>query len=823
MHHDPSYEDLKQRIHDLEKSESELIVMQEKLRQTEEKLKRANERLKYILMKCPFGVTVIGRDRSIRWVNDTAAAMAGLNDVDAMVGENCGEYLCPADQNECPVLDHGEVLNKSERILRQKNGVEIPILKTVIDVEMDGEPMLLEAFVDISDQKKAEDDLRHALIEQEAIFESSLVGIMVLENRVLTKVNRRMAEMLGYEPEDIIGRGPQQLHLSEKNFQEFGENYYWRLAQQEIVNIEYPLRHKDGRTIWCQFNGKAIAPPDLAKGAVWIIEDITARKQAEEDLKLAKAQAEAANRAKSDFLANMSHEIRTPMNGVIGMTSLLLESELSAEQQEYAKTIQSSGDSLLSIINDILDYSKIEAGKLELEHIDFDLRVAMDDINSLLAIKAFEKELEYIAVVSPEVPSLLHGDPGRLRQILVNIVGNAIKFTDTGEVTVRVDLEKEDAIQTVVRFSVADTGIGIPKDQQDRLFKSFTQADTSTTRKFGGTGLGLTISKQLVELMGGHIGLESEKGEGSEFWFTATLKKQPEGKEKHRVLPEDIRGKRILIVDDNDTNRYVLKEQLKFWGCRYDDASNGEQALIKLREAAHTRAPFEIAILDMQMPGIDGEALGRMIKLDPDLRKTILVMMTSMGQRGDAMRFEEIGFAAYLNKPIRQSQLYNCLAIASGIHKDADSAEMVVVKPSPIITRHTILEDKKQRVRILLAEDNPINQKVAKRTLNKLGYGVDCVSNGKEAVDALRTTAYDIVLMDCQMPIMDGYEATGVIRDTGSKVQGHQVPIIAMTAHAMQGDREKCINAGMDDYLTKPVKPQHLSDMLDKWLKPEKE
>ena len=842
MYKKPTYAELEKRISELEAVVSELNRTKEALPEGENRftdilntsndairpvdgdkiegeLNRSNDLLKYILTKCPFGVTLIGRDRTIRWANENAAAMAGLENPDIMLGKNCGEYLCPADQNECPVLDHGNLLNRSERILRRKDGMEIPILKTVLEVEMNGESLLLESFIDISEQKKAEAHLKHTLEEMEAIFKSSLVGIMVLENRIITKVNHRMAEMLGYEKDEIVGRGPQQLHLSEENFYEFGENCYWRLAQQEIVNVVYPLKHKNGRTVWCQFNGKAVAPPDLGKGAVWVIEDITNRKKAEEELKQAKVQAEDANRAKSDFLANMSHEIRTPMNGIIGMTSLLLETELTAEQQEYANIIQNSGDSLLYIINDILDYSKIEAGKMELEDIDFDLRLVMDDISNLLAVKAFEKGLEYIAMVSPEVPSLLQGDPGRLRQILINLVGNAIKFTETGEVTVRVDLEKEDDVQAVAIFRIADTGIGIPENCRERLFQSFTQADTSTTRKFGGTGLGLTISKQLVELMGGQIGVDSEAGKGTQFWFTAVLKKQPEGEEKHTILPEDIRGKRILVVDDNDTNRYVMRELFKFWGCRHEEASNGKQAMVKLREALNSKDPFEIAILDMQMPEMDGEILGRMIKQDAELKNTILVIMTSMGKRGDTKRFEEIGFAVYLNKPIRQSQLFNCLAIASGIDKGADRDKTATTKPPSIITRHTILENKKRRVRILLAEDNIINQKVAKRILTKLGYDVDIVSNGKEAVDTLKTTSYDIVFMDCQMPEMDGYEATGLIRNLDSNAINHNVPVIAMTAHAMKGDRKTCLQAGMDDYLTKPVKPQQLADMLEKWLK----
>ncbi len=717
-------------------------------------------------------------------------------------------------------------------------------------------------------QKQAENTLLEANVFLQSILESSSSISLIstdLEGNILYW-NVGAENIFGYKAEEMVGRHKITTlydYEDENTKKSVDLSRSTVLNKKESFSCDIREVTKDGRKLWIsmtlspRFNedGNVIGilgigqditdrmktekelrqyhnnleilvedrTVELKKTNEQLQQEIAERKRTEEELSKAKNEAETVSKTKSRFLANMSHEIRTPLNGIIGMAELALDTDLNNYQKNILDTINREASFLMNIISDILDFSKIEAGKLELEEIPFDLKVMIEDIASSIAIRAEKKGLELISFLDSDVPSRLIGDPGRLREVLINLIGNSVKFTHAGEIYIKVELDEDLGDRSRILFLIKDTGIGIPKDKQAAIFESFTQADGSTTRSYGGTGLGITISKQLVEKMGGEIGLESEEGKGSTFWFTAAFMKQT-GQEAISIKGEvDLSDLRVLVVDDSLTNRYILMEYLKSWGCRPVEASGSKEALAILRESVSSEEPFNLILMDLHMPEMNGFELAREIRTMEVLNEVPITVLTTNGKRGDGKSCKDIGIQGYLTKPIKQGDLRRAIETVLSLSIKGE----VEVLPQ-LVTRHTIAEENRKEGQILLAEDYPTNQQVAVMHLHGAGYEVDFVENGQQAVEAYKIKHYDLILMDIQMPLMDGYAATKAIRDLESELNKtsdkegsgklERVPIIAMTAHATKADKERCIKVGMNDYISKPLRKKELLAMVDNWV-----
>lgn len=693
-------------------------------------------------------------------------------------------------------------------VVNDKEGEMLGLALTVHDLRQEKQ---LERDIDerirIEDAlRKSEEKYRDILVTMDdGYFETDLNGC-------LRFFSPSVAKILDYPEEELPGMNYEKFTSPAYISRVFG-TFHKIFLTGEPARLDWQFVKKNGDVAYVD---AFIKPLKDLQGNVLgfrgVGRDITERLKGEEELIKAKAAAEEATLAKSQFLANMSHEIRTPLNGVIGMTEIALDMNTDETLNGILNIINREADSLLDVINDILDFSKMEAGRMGIESIPFDLRATFDNVADGFAVRAFQKGIELIAFLNTDVPSLLMGDPGRLRQILVNLIGNAIKFTPAGEVYLKGELLEDKGEDVRIRFSVRDTGIGIPRDKQDSIFESFTQADGSTTRKFGGTGLGITISRMLVEMMGGKIRLESEEGQGATFFFDLIFKKQflPEQPQSKRRV--NFQGLKVLIINDNRNNRFILREYLNPWECHVVEAGNAAEALMILSEVHLRGETFDIVLLDFLMPEMDGFELVRQIRAREEFRNIPCIILTSTGSRGDGKNCRDLGIQGYLTKPVRRDELYHAIEdVLSGPDDVAGKAEKLV-------TRHTIKEEHKGHAVILLVEDYPTNQQIAMRHLRSVGYAVDLVENGAEALQAFTKKPYDLILMDIQMPIMDGYEATAEIRRVEAENQvTKRVPIIAMTAHAIKEYIDRCMELGMDDTISKPVRRSDLLNMVDKW------
>jgi len=692
---------------------------------------------------------------------------------------------------------------EKEWIYVTKDGRHLTVFLAVTAVKNEAGEIkgFLGVAQDITERKRAEEELRRANLFQKRLLETALTAIFLVNvDRVITDVNEEFCRITGYTRDELVGSSCTV--FAEQPCKDDCRLFSAVSGWDQVRRKQCIVAAKDGRMLTVLKNA-AVMKDDEGQviGGMESFVDVT-------ELIEARIAAENASKAKSEFLANMSHEIRTPMNGIMGMTELALNTDLTDEQREYLGAVKSSAESLLSLINDILDFSKIEAGKLEIVPINFALRYCIDTTLKILAVTAQNKGLELAYHIAPYIPDGLIGDPGRLRQILINLVGNAIKFTSVGEVVVRVAVVEGKDDDVLLEFSVTDTGIGIPPEKQGIIFEAFEQVDGSITRFYGGTGLGLAIVSRLVELMGGTIRVKSVLGKGSTFWFTARFGIQREI--ATLAIPSvapPLEGLRALVVDDNATNRTILVDMLASWGLRPNQVDSAQAALEALQKAKQESDPYSFALIDYMMPQMDGFQLAGVIREDPSLTKLIIIMLTSVGERGDAKKCKDYGMTAYLIKPVNKQELFDALTLALGTG-DATKDKRT------LLTRHSIRESRR-RLTILLAEDNPVNRKLAVKMLENMGHTLKTAFNGREAVEAFESQYFDLILMDIQMPEMDGIQATSIIREK-EKTHGRKVPIIAMTAHALAGDRERFLAAGMDGYVSKPITAKQLYEAVEK-------